>query len=67
MFLLRNKKKYFSVILDIPSHLELCKTFSVKRYLMAKLHFNKGISICYMHRNFLKVSSINEGVIVFSK
>ena len=38
-----------------------------ERYLMVKLHFNKGGSICYKHREFLKVSSINKGIIVFIK
>ena len=38
-------------------------TFCKQRHLKVKHHLCKGVSTCYNHRNFGKVSSINEGVV----
>ena len=38
-----------------------------QRHLIVKHHWYKEISVCYSHRKFGKDSSINEGVIAFSK
>ena len=42
-------------------------TFCKQRHLKVKHHLCKGVSTCYNHRNFVKVSSINEGVVALSK
>ena len=38
-----------------------------QRHLIVKHYWCIGVSICYNHRKFGKVSSINEGEIAFSK
>ena len=38
-----------------------------QRHLIEKTYWCKGVSTCYNHRKFGKVSFINEGVIAFSK
>ena len=42
-------------------------TSSKQQYLIVKHHWCKGVSTCYDYRKFGKISSINEGVIAFSK
>ena len=38
-----------------------------QRHLIEKIYWCKGVSTCYNHRKFGKVSFITEGVIAFSK